>query len=218
MKSQRALPVPDSYFGHGGAMSLACPPSGRALACFAGEGGFSGGQRGACPPVEAKRALCRLDHGRRHWGDRSRSARRLLPTPFSSTLPFAPDQGRTGLVTRSFSARMALHPLDNGEADTARVYGRFAENGVVKILNNFDTLPCPTNFGGFMARFNDIKGGRMARKITFRLDEKHLEELETCSLNFGASVSFLVRHLVVRFLEDQRRNNPSSVARLGGMP
>lgn len=69
-----------------------------------------------------------------------------------------------------------------------------------------------------MARFSDIKGGRMTHKITFRLDEKHLQELETCSRDFGASVSFLVRHLVVRFLEDQRRNNPSSFARLGGMP
>lgn len=218
MKSQRALPVPDSFFGHGGAMSLACPPSGRAVACFAGEGGFSGGQRGACPPVKAKRAPRRLDQDRRPRGNCSLSTRRSLPTPSSTTLPFAPDQGRTVLVTRSFSLISETHPLDNGEADTARVYGRFTENGVMKIFNNFDTLPCPTNFGGFMARFSDIKGGRMARKITFRLDEKHLQELETCSLNFGASVSFLVRHLVVRFLEDQRRNNPSSVARLGGMP
>ncbi|ADN78351.1 hypothetical protein [Geobacter sulfurreducens] len=62
-----------------------------------------------------------------------------------------------------------------------------------------------------MARFSEIKGGSMTRKVTFRLDEKHLEELDLCSTHFGASISFLIRHLVVRFLEDQRRNNPSSL-------
>lgn len=62
-----------------------------------------------------------------------------------------------------------------------------------------------------MARFGEIKGGVMTRKVTFRLEEKHLQELDCCSAHFGASVSFLVRHLVVRFLEDQRRNNPRSV-------
>lgn len=111
MTPQRALPAHLSIFGPGGAMSLSCPPSGRAAACFAGEGGFSGGQRGACPPVEAKRTSRRLDHVRCHWGDCSGSARHSLPTPLSTTLPFVPDQGRTALVIRSFSAKMALSPL-----------------------------------------------------------------------------------------------------------
>ncbi|RNC68575.1 MAG: hypothetical protein ED859_09675 [Desulfuromonadales bacterium] len=62
-----------------------------------------------------------------------------------------------------------------------------------------------------MVQFNDVKGA-MTRKITFRLDEKRLCELESCSTAFGTSVSFLIRHLVLRFLEDQRRNNPSSVS------
>ncbi|ADN78350.1 hypothetical protein KN400_3454 [Geobacter sulfurreducens KN400] len=88
-------------------MSLPCPPSGRAAACFAGEGGFSGGQRGACPPVQAKRTPRRLDHVRRHWGDCSRSRRLSLPPPLSTTLTFAPPRERTALVTRSFSAKMA---------------------------------------------------------------------------------------------------------------
>lgn len=62
-----------------------------------------------------------------------------------------------------------------------------------------------------MARFSEVKGGLMTEKVTFRLDKNHLEELDICAVHFGASVSFLVRHLVVRFLEDQRRNNPGSL-------
>ncbi|ANA40301.1 hypothetical protein A2G06_08320 [Geobacter anodireducens] len=68
------------------------------------------------------------------------------------------------------------------------------------------------------SQFSDVKRGGMTHKVTFRLDAKHHQELESCADTLHASVSFLVRHLVVRFLEDQRRNNPTSVARLRGMP
>jgi hypothetical protein len=68
-----------------------------------------------------------------------------------------------------------------------------------------------------MPQFSDVKRGGMTQKVTFRLDEKHHQELEACAVHLHASVGFLVRHLVVRFLEDQRRNNPSSLSRLGGL-
>jgi antitoxin component of RelBE/YafQ-DinJ toxin-antitoxin module len=41
-------------------------------------------------------------------------------------------------------------------------------------------------------------------KVTFRLDAKHLEELEDYADQQGVTVSFVVRHLVSRFLEEQR--------------
>ena len=43
------------------------------------------------------------------------------------------------------------------------------------------------------------------KKITFRIDQKRLDELETYALREGMPVSFVVRHLVIRFLEDRRR-------------
>jgi len=45
----------------------------------------------------------------------------------------------------------------------------------------------------------------LQRKVTFRLDEKRLEELETYARREGTNVSFVVRHLVCRFLEVERR-------------
>ena len=45
----------------------------------------------------------------------------------------------------------------------------------------------------------------LQRKVTFRLDEKRLEELETYAGREGTTVSFVVRHLVCRFLEVERR-------------
>jgi len=62
-----------------------------------------------------------------------------------------------------------------------------------------------------MTRFNIKNGSLMTHKISFRLDEKRWNELDACAKHFGTSVSYLVRHFVLRFLEDQRRNNPSSV-------
>lgn len=56
-----------------------------------------------------------------------------------------------------------------------------------------------------MTRFNAKNGGLMTRKVTIRLDEKRFEELDNYAMQEGTSVSFIVRHLVVRFLENQRR-------------
>jgi hypothetical protein len=43
------------------------------------------------------------------------------------------------------------------------------------------------------------------KRITFRLDAKHYEELEAYAEKEGLNFSFLVRHLVIRFLETQRK-------------
>ena len=42
------------------------------------------------------------------------------------------------------------------------------------------------------------------RKVTFRLDNQRMEELEQIADKEGATVSFVVRHLVLRFLERSR--------------
>jgi predicted DNA binding CopG/RHH family protein len=51
------------------------------------------------------------------------------------------------------------------------------------------------------------KRDRLERKITFRIDENRLEELENFAAFEGMPVSFVVRHLVIRFLEDRKRSN-----------
>lgn len=56
----------------------------------------------------------------------------------------------------------------------------------------------------------------LEKKITFRIDQKRLEELERCASYEGMPVSFIVRHLVVRFLEDRRRH-PLQVNRMHGL-
>ena len=43
------------------------------------------------------------------------------------------------------------------------------------------------------------------KKITFRLDKARVDELESYASREGMLVSFVVRHLVIRFLEDRRR-------------
>jgi hypothetical protein len=57
---------------------------------------------------------------------------------------------------------------------------------------------------------------RLEKKITFRIDENRLEELENFALFEGMPVSFIVRHLVVRFLEDRRRH-PLQVNQMHGL-
>jgi hypothetical protein len=56
-----------------------------------------------------------------------------------------------------------------------------------------------------MERDNARKGAVLEKKITFRLDAKRLGELEQFASVEGASVSFIVRHLVYRYIEQQRR-------------
>jgi len=46
------------------------------------------------------------------------------------------------------------------------------------------------------------------RKVTIRIDDSRFEELLDCSRREGFSVSTIVRHLVYRYVEDQRRHNP----------
>lgn len=46
---------------------------------------------------------------------------------------------------------------------------------------------------------------RALTRLTFRLDEKHLKELDEYAKAQGMTNSFLVRHLVIRFLDGQRR-------------
>ncbi len=52
-------------------------------------------------------------------------------------------------------------------------------------------------------------------RVTFRLTDQHKEELENFALNEGVTRSVLVRHLVIRFLEDQRKLLPPKT---GDMP
>lgn len=66
-----------------------------------------------------------------------------------------------------------------------------------------------------MARLKK-KQDRLESKITFRIDDKRLDELECFALREGMPVSFIVRHLVVRFLEDQRRF-PLSLVDVSGL-
>lgn len=56
-----------------------------------------------------------------------------------------------------------------------------------------------------MTRLNAENGGLMTDKITFRLDEKRCEELDHFAKQHGVTISFLVRHLVIRYLEERRR-------------
>ncbi|MDD2337578.1 MAG: hypothetical protein PHD01_13490 [Geobacteraceae bacterium] len=56
-----------------------------------------------------------------------------------------------------------------------------------------------------MTRFNEKTGGLMTRKITIRLDETRFSELDRKASEIGTSVSFIVRHLVIRYLESEKR-------------
>lgn len=46
---------------------------------------------------------------------------------------------------------------------------------------------------------------QLDRKITLRLDEDLVTELQDYARKERVSVSFVLRHLVLRFLEDRRR-------------
>ncbi len=59
-----------------------------------------------------------------------------------------------------------------------------------------------------MPRYNLIKNAQLEEKITFRLDVPRKNELEQIASKEGASVSFIVRHLVLRYLEQNRRFTP----------
>jgi hypothetical protein len=50
-----------------------------------------------------------------------------------------------------------------------------------------------------------VKKTVLNRKLTLRLNANHLEELELYAMKEGINVSFIVRHLVCRFLEQERR-------------
>ncbi len=61
-----------------------------------------------------------------------------------------------------------------------------------------------------------LKKDLLEKKITFRIDQKRLDELERCASFEGMPVSFIVRHLVFRFLEDRRRH-PMHVKQMHGL-
>lgn len=56
-----------------------------------------------------------------------------------------------------------------------------------------------------MTRFNASNGGLKTHKVTVRLDEKRFLELDRKVIELGTSVSFIIRHLVVRYLENEQR-------------
>lgn len=56
--------------------------------------------------------------------------------------------------------------------------------------------------------------GDLDQRVTFRLDAKHLEELADYSKAEGMTNSFLVRHLVIRFLETKRKTAEAVLPRL----
>jgi hypothetical protein len=45
----------------------------------------------------------------------------------------------------------------------------------------------------------------LEKRLTIRLDADRLEELEDYAFREGFTVSVIVRHLICRFIEDQRR-------------
>jgi len=49
------------------------------------------------------------------------------------------------------------------------------------------------------------------RKVTFRLDDALFSDLETQAYRQGVSMSSIVRHLVIRYLEEARRFNQGGV-------
>lgn len=57
------------------------------------------------------------------------------------------------------------------------------------------------------------------KKVTFRLDQRRATQLDHWADQEGVTVSFLVRHLVCRYLENMARMpHGTAVPRLGGMP
>lgn len=58
--------------------------------------------------------------------------------------------------------------------------------------------------------------GDLEKRVTFRLSSQHLDELEAYGQKEGLSNSVLVRHLVIRFLDSQKKTIDVVVPRLGG--
>lgn len=54
-----------------------------------------------------------------------------------------------------------------------------------------------------MSRCNERNG--LDKKVSFRLDENQFGELLTWARKEGFPVSTIVRHLVLRYLDDRRR-------------
>lgn len=48
-------------------------------------------------------------------------------------------------------------------------------------------------------------------KVTFRLDESRFVELESQAYRQGVSIASILRHLVIRYLEEARRFNQGGV-------
>lgn len=57
----------------------------------------------------------------------------------------------------------------------------------------------------------------LREKVSFRLDADRLRYLERYAGREGVPVSWIIRHLVCRFVEDQRRNfSPVNLGKIGG--
>jgi hypothetical protein len=65
-----------------------------------------------------------------------------------------------------------------------------------------------------MTRFQQ----KQNRKISFRLDDARVQALEVAAGFNGVSLSFIVRHLVIRYLEEQKRLSPGSFPMLEVKP
>lgn len=72
------------------------------------------------------------------------------------------------------------------QAQKERRHEKTADSGQSAIL-----LPAPV--------------GNLQRKVTVRLDVDRFDQLEDYARREGFTVSLIVRHLLCRFLEDQRR-------------
>jgi hypothetical protein len=56
-----------------------------------------------------------------------------------------------------------------------------------------------------MTQCNERNGGGLDKKVSFRLDENQFGELLSWARREGFPVSTIVRHLVLRYLDDRRR-------------
>lgn len=76
---------------------------------------------------------------------------------------------------------------------------------------NRQTSPTPQSAAAVLARGDGGQASdrprvqRLERRLTFRLDADRLTELESYAMREGFPVSLVIRHLVCRFLDDQRR-------------
>ena len=61
--------------------------------------------------------------------------------------------------------------------------------------------------GGLASGGAGIRSANLEKKVTFRLDADRYEELADVAHREGFNVSLIVRHLVCRYLEDQRRRS-----------